>query len=66
MSLPRALGLIASDTPPAGKLGYNSDGAERTVVAVVSRSSRRLFIEVEPGGVLRTNVSEFVFGDRDN
>jgi hypothetical protein len=62
-------GLVAlsspSDTPPAGKLGYYSDGAERTVVAVVSRSGRRLFIEGEPGGVLRTNVSEFVFGDRD-
>jgi hypothetical protein len=55
-----------SDTPPAGKLGYYSDGAERTVVAVVSRSGRMLFIEGEPGGVLRTNVSEFVFGDRDN
>ena len=54
-----------SDTPPVDRLGYYSDGAERTVVAVVSRSGRRLFIEGEPDGVLRTNVAEFVFGDRD-
>lgn len=54
-----------SDTPPVGKLGYYSDGAERTVVAVVSRSGRRLFIEGEPDGVLRTNVADFVFGDGD-
>jgi len=54
-----------SDTPPVGKLGYYSNGAERTVVAVVSRSGRRLFIEWEPGGVLRTNVADFIFGDRD-
>jgi hypothetical protein len=54
-----------SDTPPPGKLGYYSDGAERTVVAIVSRSGRRLFIEGEPDGVLRTNVSNFIFGDRD-
>ena len=62
-------GLVAlsspSGTPPAGKLGYYSDGAERAVVAVLSRSGRRLFIEGEPGGVVRTNVSDFVFGDRD-
>jgi hypothetical protein len=53
-----------SDTPP-GKLGYYSDGAERTVVAIVSRPGRRLSIEGEPDGVLRTNVSNFIFGDRD-
>jgi hypothetical protein len=62
-------GLVAlsspSDTPPVGKLGYYSDGAERTVVAVVSRFGRRLFIEGEPDGVLRTNVADFVFGDGD-
>jgi hypothetical protein len=62
-------GLVAlsspSDTPPVGKLGYYSDGAERTAVAVVSRSGRRLFIEGEPDGVLRTNVGDFVFGDGD-
>jgi hypothetical protein len=54
-----------SDTPPPGKLGYYSDGAERTVVAIVSRPGRRLSIEGEPDGVLRTNVSNFIFGDRD-
>lgn len=52
-----------ADTPPAGQVGYYSDGNERVAVVILSRSSRRLFIEFEPDGVLRTNVAGFIFGN---
>lgn len=54
-----------SDTPPVGKLGYYADGRERVVVAVVSASGRRLFIESEPDSILRSNVTGYIFGDQD-
>lgn len=54
-----------ADTPPAGKVGYYADGGERVVVAVVSASGRRLFIESEPDGILRSNVTGYIFGDQD-
>jgi hypothetical protein len=64
-----ARGIVAlatpAATPPAGKVGYYSDGIERVAVVVLSRSARRLFVEFESGGVLRTNVAGFIFGDED-
>jgi hypothetical protein len=33
------------------------------VVATVSASGRRLFIENEPDGVVRTNVAGYIFGE---
>ena len=66
--LARGVGALATPaaTPPAGKIGYYSDGSERVAVAVLSRSARRLFIEFEPGEVARTNVAGFIFGDEDS
>ena len=49
-----------AETPPAGKLGYWSDGAEHVAVVTLSASGRRLFIEYE-GDVLHTNVSSYMF-----
>lgn len=64
-----ARGIVAlanpAATPPAGKVGYYSDAIERVAVVVLSRSGRRLFVEFESGGVLRTNVAGFIFGDED-
>jgi hypothetical protein len=50
-----------ADSPPPGALGYYGDGGQHAVAAVLSATGRRLFIEYEPGGVLRTNVAEFLF-----
>lgn len=52
-----------ADTPPAGKVGYYSDGGERVAAVILSRSARRLFIEFVPDDVLRTNVADFILGD---
>ena len=52
-----------ADTPPAGRVGYYSDGGERVAAVILSRSARRLFIEFEPDDVLRTNVADFILGD---
>ena len=51
----------SADTPPAGKLGYWSDGAEHVALVTLSASGRRLFIEYE-GDVLHTNVAGYLFG----
>ena len=63
--VPKTLVGLATpaDTPPAGSIGYYSDGAERTAVATLSASGRRLFIENEPDGVLRTNLAQYIFGN---
>jgi hypothetical protein len=53
----------STETPPAGAVGYYSDGEEHVAAVIVSASGRRLFIEYEPGGVLRTNVAGYMFGD---
>lgn len=59
----RVAGLESpADTPPVGKLGYYSDGGERTAWVGLSASGRRLFIESEPDGVLRTNVATHIYG----
>ena len=46
-------------SPPAGSLGYYSDGAQRAVVAVLSAAGRRLFIDIA-GDVTSTNVLEYL------
>jgi hypothetical protein len=53
-----------TDTPPAGKVGYYSDGQKHVAVAVVSASGRRLFFELNDD-VLSTNIAEHIFGDSD-
>ena len=60
----RVVGLAApGDTPPAGKVGYYSDGAEHIALVTLSASGRRLFIEEAADDVLSTNVAEYVFGE---
>jgi hypothetical protein len=54
-----------TDTPATGTTGYYSDGQQHVVAATVSASGRRLFIEYEPDGVLRTNVAGYIYGDLD-
>jgi hypothetical protein len=49
-----------TDTPPAGAIGYYSDGRDHVAVAIVSASGRRLFIEYDDD-VLSTNVPGFSF-----
>lgn len=51
-------------SPPPKRLGYYSDGRQHLVVAMLSASGRRLFIEAEPDEVLRTNLTEYIFGDQ--
>jgi hypothetical protein len=58
------VGLAApGDTPPAGKIGYYSDGAEHIALVTLSASGRRLFIEEAADDVLSTNVAEYLFGE---
>lgn len=64
--LPRTSFSVAAlaspdDTPPAGSLGYYSDGS-RVALVVLSRSGRRLFFEYE-GDVLRTNVADYMYDE---
>lgn len=47
------------ETPPPGLVGYWSDMAARAVLATSSASGRRLFVEDEGDGVLRTNTVEY-------
>jgi hypothetical protein len=53
-----------SDTPPAGAVGYYSDGAQHAAAVALSTQGRRLFLELN-GDVLHTNVAKYVFGDLD-
>jgi hypothetical protein len=55
----------AGDTPPPKRIGYYSDGQEHVALAILSASGKRLFIEESAGNVLSTNVSAYLFGDRD-
>jgi hypothetical protein len=48
----------ASDSPPAGKVGYFSDGGHMAVVTL-SSAGRRLFIDLN-GDVTATNVLEYI------
>lgn len=52
-----------SDTPPAGKVGYYSDGAEHVALVTVSASGRRLFFEAAADDVLYTNVAKYIFNE---
>ena len=63
---PFALVALAapSDTPPAGALGYYSDGAKHAAAVVLSASGKRLFLEFN-GDVLHTNIAEYLFGGLD-
>ena len=54
-----------TDSPPAGLVGYYSDGQEHIVLAIMSASGRRLFVEFAADDVLSTNISGFIFGDSD-
>jgi hypothetical protein len=53
-----------ADTPPAGKVGYWSDGMQHLAVVTVSALGRRLFWEGE-GDVLHTNVAGYVYNEID-
>ena len=63
----RRAGIVAlgspADTPPAGSIGYYSDGQRHAAVVTVSASGRRLFFEVEPDGAIHTNVAGYIYGD---
>jgi hypothetical protein len=62
----RVVALAApTDAPPAGKVGYYSDGDEHLAIATVSASGRRLFIEYAPDGVFSTNVLGYMFNERE-
>jgi hypothetical protein len=56
-------GVVALDgpdgTPPAGAVGYWSDGARRAAAATVSGAGRRLVYEDLGGGMTRTNTGPF-------
>ena len=52
-----------SDTPPAGSIGYYSDGALHVAAVVLSASGRRLFFEADVDHVIRSNVLEYLYGD---
>lgn len=45
-----------SDTPPAGTVGYWSDGGGHAVAVTLTATGRRLFVEILPGREVRTNV----------
>jgi hypothetical protein len=49
----------ASDSPPAGKVGYFSDGGGHMAVVTLSSAGRRLFIDLN-GDVTATNVLEYI------
>jgi hypothetical protein len=52
-----------SDTPPAGSIGYYSDGAHHVATVVLSATGRRLFFELDVDETVRTNVIGYIFGD---
>jgi hypothetical protein len=54
-----------ADTPPPRRVGYYGDGQEHSVLAILSASGKRLFIEHSAGDVLTTNVAAHIFSDFD-
>ena len=67
-SAPRRLIALSlpSGTPPAGSVGYYSDGAKHAAVVTLSASGRRLFIEVSADQTLFTNVPGYLGGGSDH
>jgi hypothetical protein len=62
----RVVALAApADSPPAGKVGYYSDGDEQLAVVTASASGRRLFIQYGPDDVFSTNVLSYMFNERE-
>ena len=53
-----------TDTPPAEAFGYYSGGQDHVAVAILSKSGRRLFIELD-GDVLSSNVTGYIFDFRN-
>lgn len=62
MGVPRSA-IVALDSatasPPAGAVGYWSDGARSLAVVALSASGRRLFVELGPDDLVRTNVAQY-------
>jgi hypothetical protein len=67
LTRPLKLSLVAlaspADTPPAGAIGYYSDGARHVAAVVLSASGRRLFFEFDVDDVIRSNVVGYIYGD---
>ena len=63
VKLPVVALATPSDTPPAGSIGYYSDGAQHVAAVVLSASGRRLFLEFDADQVIRTNVLGYIYGD---
>lgn len=62
----RVVALADADaTPPAGRIGWWSDGGQRAAAVTLSASGRRLFIEVGPDDELRSNVARALLGGED-
>ena len=64
-AIPRAADMVVAlanptDTPPAGTVGYYSDGQRHLTIAIRSMSGRRLFIAFA-GDVLSTNLAGHIF-----
>jgi hypothetical protein len=49
----------AAASPPAGQVGYWSDGARRAALVTLSGSGRRLVMEDQGDGMLSSNVNDF-------
>lgn len=52
-----------TDPPPAGAIGYYSDGYHHVALAIRSGSDRRLFVEFADDAI-RTNVMGYIFRPR--
>jgi hypothetical protein len=52
-----------TDSPPPGKVGFYSDGAQHMTVVGLTPAGQRLFIDAN-GGVLTSNVSQLVLARR--
>jgi hypothetical protein len=67
LTRPIRLSVVAlpspADTPPAGSVGYYSNGARHVAAVVLSASGRRLFLEFDVDDVIRSNVAGYIYGD---
>ena len=52
-----------ADSPPPGKVGLYSDGAQHITVVALTPAGARLFIDAN-GGVLTSNVAQLVLARR--